>query len=61
MFVVQNFKHISRKHVEFDEGKSQFLPFSVVYNILSETETWPFLRLFLRMNSSEMQTDQLRT
>ena len=26
----------------------------IVYHILSETETWPFLR-FLRMNSSEMQ------
>ena len=35
--------------------ESQFLPFLVVYHILSETETWPFLRLLLRMNSSEMQ------
>ena len=32
-----------------------FYPFLVVYHILSETETWPFLRLLPRMNSSEMQ------
>ena len=32
-----------------------FWPFLVVYNILSETETWHFLRLLLRMTSSEMQ------
>ena len=39
---------------KFDKGMSQFLPFLVVYHILSETGTRPFLR-FLRMNSSEMQ------
>ena len=33
----------------------QFLPFLVVYHILSEAETWSFLRLLPRMNSSEMQ------
>ena len=54
MFVVRNFKNINREHIEFDEGKSQFLPFLVVYHIMSEMETWPFLQ-FLRMNSSEMQ------
>ena len=43
------------EHVEFDEVKSQFLTFLVVYHILSKTENWPFLRLLLRMNSSEMQ------
>ena len=31
----------------FDEGKSHFLPFLVVYHILRETETWPFVRLLL--------------
>ena len=55
MFVVWNFKNINWEQVEFDEGKSYFLPFLVVYHILSETETWPFLRLLPRMNSSEMQ------
>ena len=59
MFVVRNFEHINWEHVEFDEWKSQYLFFLVVYHILSETEIWPFLRL-LRMNSSEMQyRDQL--
>ena len=43
------------EHVEFDEGKSQSLPFLVVYHILSEMGTWPFLQLLLCMNSSEMQ------
>ena len=51
MFVVLNFK--IWEHVEFDKGK--LLPFLVVYHILIETETWPFLQLLLRMNSSEMQ------
>ena len=52
MFVVWNFKNIDLEHVEFDEGKSQFLPFLLCINyILSETETWPFLRLLPRMNS----------
>ena len=61
MFLVRNFKNINWEHVEFDEGKSQFSLFLVVYvyHILSETEIWPFLRL-LRRNSSEMQyRDQL--
>ena len=59
MFVVRNFKNFNWEHVEFDEGKSQFLLFLVVYHILSETEIWLLLRL-LRMNSSEMQyRDQL--
>ena len=31
--------NINWEHVEFDEGKSHFLPFFVVYLILSETET----------------------
>ena len=53
MFLVRNFKNINLEHVEFNEGKSQFLLFLVVYHIISETEIWPFLRL-LRMNSSEM-------
>ena len=41
MFLVRNFKNINWKHVEFDEGKSQFSLFLVVYvyHILSETET----------------------
>ena len=38
-FVVRNFKNMNWEHVEFDEGKSPFLPFLVVYHILSETET----------------------
>ena len=54
MFLVWNFKNINWEHVEFNELKSQFLLFLVVYHILSETDIWPFLRL-LRMNSSEMQ------
>ena len=36
MFVVWNSKNINWEHVEFDEGKSQFLPYSVDH-ILSET------------------------
>ena len=56
MFVVCIFfLNINREHVEFDEGKNQFFTFLVVYHILSETKTRPFLRLLLRMNSSEMQ------
>ena len=55
MFDVWNFKNINWEHAELDEGKSQFLPPLVVYNILSETETWPFVRLLPRINSSEMQ------
>ena len=39
MFVVRNFKNINWEHVEFNEGKSQFSTFLVVYHILSETET----------------------
>ena len=54
MFVLRNFKNINWEHVEFDEGKSQFLLYLVVYHIMRETEIWPFL-LLLRMNSSEMQ------
>ena len=38
MFVVRNFKNINWDNVEFDEGKSQFVPFLVVYHISSETE-----------------------
>ena len=38
MFLVRNFKNINWEHVEFDEGKSKFLLFLVVYHILSETE-----------------------
>ena len=37
MFVVRNFENINWDHVEFDEEESQFLPFLVVYHILSET------------------------
>ena len=55
LFAVWNFKDINWEHVEFDEGKSQFLLFLVVYHILSKTETWTFLRLLLHLNSSEMQ------
>ena len=55
MFDVWNFKNINWEHVELDEGKSQFLPPLVVYNILNEMETWPFVRLLPRINSSEMQ------
>ena len=40
-FCVWNFKNINWEHVEFYEGKSDFLPFSAVYHILSETEVWP--------------------
>ena len=47
-------KNINRGHVEFDEGKTQFLPFLVVCHILNETETWPFVRLLPRMNNSEI-------
>ena len=32
------FENINLEHVEFDEEKSQFLSFLVVYHILSETE-----------------------
>ena len=38
MFLVQNFKNINWEHVEFDEGKSQFLLLLVEYHILSKTE-----------------------
>ena len=47
MFFVWNFKNINWGHVEFDEGKSHFLPFFVVYHILSETEICPFVRFLL--------------
>ena len=43
MFVVWNLKNINWEHVEFDEGKSQFLSFLVVYHILNETENLTFL------------------
>ena len=59
MFVARNFEIINWEHVEFVEGTSQFLHFLVEYHILSETETWPFLRL-LRTNSSEMQYRRAR-
>ena len=59
MFVVPNFENINLEHIKFDEGKSHFLPFSVVYHILSVLEIWTFLRI-LCMNSIEMQyRDQL--
>ena len=58
MFVVRNFKNIDWEHVEFDERKSQFLLFFVVYHILSKTETWPFLRLLLRMNSLKINSER---
>ena len=38
MFGMRNFKNINWERLEFDEGKSNFLPFSVVYHILGETE-----------------------
>ena len=38
MFLVRNFKNINWEQVEFDEGKSQFLLFLIVYHNLSETE-----------------------
>ena len=37
MFFVRKSKNINWEHIESDEGKSQFLPFLVVYHILSET------------------------
>ena len=40
---VCDFKNINWDHVEFDEGKSHFLPFFVVYHILSETKICPFV------------------
>ena len=43
------------EHVEFDEGKSYFLPLFVMYHILSETELWTFSTASSSMNSSEMQ------
>ena len=55
MFFVWNFITINWEKVEFDEGKSYFLPFLVVYDILSEMETWPSLLLLPCMNSSKMQ------
>ena len=44
---IKKTKSINWEHVEFGDGKSHFLPFLVVYHILSETETWPFVRLLL--------------
>ena len=55
MFCVWNFKNIYWEHVEFDEGKSYFLPFFVVYHILSKTELWTFSTTSSSMNSLEMQ------
>ena len=55
MFCVPNFKNINWEHVKFDEEKSYFLPFFVVYHILSETELWIFSTASPSMNSSEMQ------
>ena len=37
MFVVRNFKNVNWEYVEFDERKSQLLPFLIMYHILSET------------------------
>ena len=37
-FLCKILKNINWEHVEFDEGKSQFLLFLVAYHILSETE-----------------------
>ena len=56
MFVVRNFENINLEFIEFDEGKSHFVPFLVVYHIMNETEIWPFLRL-LRMNSLKCSTE----
>ena len=55
MICVWNFKSIDWEHVEFNEGKSDFLPFFAVYHILSETEVWPLSTASSTMNSSEMQ------
>ena len=58
MLVVRNLKkNINWEHVEFDVRWRKVPDFTllVVYHIVSETETWPFLRLLLRMNSLEMQ------
>ena len=55
MLCVLNFKNINWKHVEFDEGKFYFLPFFVVYHILSDTEIWPFSTASSSTDSSEMQ------
>ena len=38
VFCVWNSKNINWEHAEFDEGKSDFLPYFAVYHILSETE-----------------------
>ena len=54
MFCVWKFKNIYWEHVKFDERKSYFLPFFVVYHILSETELWTF-STSSSMNSLEMQ------
>ena len=55
MFCVWNFKSINWERVEFDEGKSDFLPFFAVYHSLSETKVWPFSTASFIRNSSEMQ------
>ena len=54
-FFVRNFKNINWEHVEFDEGKSHFLPFLVVYHSLIETGNMTFRTTSSSMNSSEMQ------
>ena len=50
MFVERNFKNVDWEHVEFDEGKSQFLPLLVmlvVYHILSEIQPSKVFFFFL--------------
>ena len=54
-FVCEILKILIWEHVEFDEGKSNFLLFFAVFHILSETEVWPFSAASSSMNSSEMQ------
>ena len=55
MFCVWTFKNINWEHVKFDEGKSYFLPFFVVYHILSETELWTFSTASSSMNTRLIQ------
>ena len=52
MFCVLNFKNINWEHVEFDEGKSDYLSFFAMHHILNETEVWPFSTASSSMNSS---------
>ena len=62
MLLVRNFKNINWEHVEFDEGKSQFLLFLVVCHILSEKEdlTFPygFFPRIVQRYSTEINTTE---